>query len=203
MEGGGNYNSTLRADCREGLRTLLKKAGFTGNMPKIVACVGRKNAYDKFCREMMKGNEALLLIDSEDFVSDKFQKGDSKDWTPWNHLSNRKGDQWLKPQVATENDCHLMVQCMESLFFADKDALKSFYGKGFNPSSLPSERNVEKISKSLVFKSLANAIRNCSTKNEYSKGDHSFKILALLDPNKVILASPWFRRFIEHIRVSL
>ncbi|WP_203225773.1 MULTISPECIES: hypothetical protein [Pseudomonas] len=32
-----------------------------------------------------------------------------------------------------------------------------------------------------------------------SKGEHSFKLLGLIDPNKVCEASPWAKRFIESL----
>ena len=40
IEGGGD-SKELRIRCREGFRRLLDQCGFTGRMPKLIACGGR------------------------------------------------------------------------------------------------------------------------------------------------------------------
>ena len=40
-------------------------------------------------------------------------------------------------------------------------------------------------------------------KAAYGKGDHFFKLLALIDPAKVFRASPWAQRFIETLQVRM
>ena len=47
VEGGGD-SKELRTRCREGYSKLIKKLGFVGRMPKIVACGGRNKAYEDF-----------------------------------------------------------------------------------------------------------------------------------------------------------
>jgi len=68
VEGGGNSRA-LRIECRRGFSSFLKKAGFDGKMPGIVACGARNSAYDHFCTAAEKGHEAILLVDSENSVS--------------------------------------------------------------------------------------------------------------------------------------
>lgn len=198
VEGGGD-SSQLKANCRKGFASFFEKAGLKGKMPRIVASGSRKQAYDDFCTALNNGEEALLLVDSEESVNTGLQgTEDYETWKPWEHLAQREGDKWLKPANATNKQCHLMVQCMESWFLADHDALKSFFGQGFQGNQLPTTANqIETIGKQQVYDALAKATANCKTKAKYGKGEHSFKILERIAPSKVIEASPWARRWIN------
>ncbi len=90
-----------------------------------------------------------------------------------------------------------MVQVMESWFLADRKALANFYRQGFRPNALPGNpRQIERIPKNAVEDGLDRATRN-TTKGRYHKGQHSFEILASLDPAKVTAASPHARRFVQ------
>jgi hypothetical protein len=91
-----------------------------------------------------------------------------------------------------------MVQAMEAWFHADKDALEAFYVRDFRKSALTQRADVEKISKKDLFDGLKRATKDCQ-KGEYSKGDHSFKILALVDPAKVRDASGYAERLLGHL----
>ena len=76
-----------------------------------------------------------------------------------------------------------------------------FFGQGFLENKLPPDNpDVEAIAKNELYQSLANATRTCKTKAQYGKGEHSFKLLALLDPVKVMDVSPWARRFIDGLK---
>lgn len=203
VEGGGD-SSDLRTECREGFRKFLEKAGLKGHMPRIVACGSRRDAYESFCTAVKMGEPAVLLVDSEAPVEVQHQQGEPQAWLPWDHLQQRPGDNWRKPEKADDLQCHLMVQCMESWFLADRDALKSFFKQGFQENPLPSVTNaVESVSKQQVYQSLTNASRNCKTKARYGKGEHSFKILALIDPMKVGTASPWAKRFLAELKKKM
>ncbi|MCY7348974.1 MAG: DUF4276 family protein, partial [Pyrinomonadaceae bacterium] len=90
---------------------------------------------------------------------------------------------------AEENQCHLMIQLMESWFFADKEKLVEFYGQGFNLNALARTINVENIPKADVENGLSNATRN-TQKGEYHKTRHGAKILELIDPQKVRNSAP-------------
>ena len=130
----------------------------------------------------------VLLVDSEAQVA--------RNTGPWLHLKNRVGDEWERPADATDDNAHLMVQCMEAWFLADKEALAGYFGGGFNPNSLPGRSEVEEVSKSAIEEGLKMASRECK-KGRYDKGSHSFGILAELDPGKVTEASPHAKRLID------
>lgn len=187
VEGGGDSDA-LRSRCREGFRGFLEKAGFSGRMPRIVACGGRRAAYDRFKTACESNETAMLLLDSEGLVTVS---------SPWQHLAQRTGDGFRPPQGATDDHCHLMVVCMESWFLADQDALSRFFGQGFNANALPKNTAIETIAKDDVYSGLHKASANCKTKAPYGKGDHSFKILLLLRPDKIAGASPWAKRFLD------
>ena len=188
VEGGGDSNSSksLRPACREGFRTFIEKAGLGGMMPKIVACGGREKAYDKFkIAHLNKDETSLLLVDAEESVQETGS---------WRHLKVR--EDWDCPDGATEDQCHLMVEVMESWFLADRDALKEFYGQGYRQNALRQNPQIEQIAKRNVLDGLDRAARETS-KRGYHKGAHSFEILAELDPEKIMNVSPHAKRLIE------
>ena len=91
-----------------------------------------------------------------------------------------------------------MVQVMESWFLADRETLASFFGQGFSANQLPAAANpIDGIAKTQVYRSLANATKNCKTKVPYGKGEHPFKLLGRIDPAKVTSASGWAKRFVD------
>ena len=189
VEGGGD-RAERRAACRKGFSRFIEKVGLQGRMPSIVACGSRDNAYDRFkTAHRQGGGTAILLVDAEEPVQQAHG--------PWRHLETR--DRWQRPDAATEDQCHLMVQVMESWFLADKDALESHYGPDFQRQTLPANPNIEQVPKQDVLDSLKRATRN-TVKGNYSKGKHSFEILERLDPVKVRRASPFARRFTEALR---
>ena len=190
MEGGGDTKS-LHTELRQGMRLLLEKAGLKGMMPGVFACGTRGNAYRDF-KNASRDCHAFLLVDSESAVEGKHQG------KPWEHLKKRDG--WDKPEGTTDDQCHLMVQCMESWFLADGDAVAHYFGQGFNGKHFPPQgQNVEAIDKPDVYSKIEHAIRACS-KHTYSKGRHSFAILGQIDPGKVKAASPWAERFFDTLQ---
>jgi hypothetical protein len=200
VEGGGD-TAALKTACREGFTTFISRAGVQ-NRPRIVACGSRRNAYESFCTALANGEAALLLVDSEAAVGAHHQQGAADTWQPWAHLKSR--DDWEKPAGVTDVQCHLMVQVMESWFLADRATLSVFFGQGFRHNALPAAgRAIEEIAKVDVYDALKNATRDCKTKIEYSKGEHSFKLLTKLDPVKVTQASPWANRFVAEIRKAM
>lgn len=189
VEGGGD-NRSLRAQCREGFRDFFCKAGLEGRMPRIVASGRRMKAFEDFRNALQQAGAEdfiVLLVDSEDSVG--VEEGS------WAHLKRR--DNWDRPVAATDENAHLMVQCMESWFLADKDKLATFFGDGFHRKALPARPEVEDISKKNVRDSLEAASRHCGKKGKYDKGQHSFKILARLNPAKVTASSPHVKRLLE------
>lgn len=188
LEGGGNRRE-LRTKCRRGFSDFFRKAGLAGRMPKLVACGARRMAYDGFRAAFDRSGEifVVLLVDSEEPVTENAGS--------WDHLSRR--DNWGKPTRAADDNAHLMVQCMEAWFLADKDALVEYFGDGFNRKALPAQANVEDIPKTDIERGLKSATRQCTTKGRYNKGRHSFALLAQISPEKVTTASPHAKRLIE------
>ncbi|SEO46388.1 MULTISPECIES: DUF4276 family protein [Pseudomonas] len=200
VEGGGE-SAALNTACREGFSKFLQKAKRAGRMPRIIACGSRRNAYESFCIAIRNGQAAMLLVDSEEGVLAVAQPGSkqqSQAWRPWLHLKNRQGDGWAMPQGSKDMQCHLMVQCMEAWLLADPQALEDFFGQGFRRTALPAiDGRLEEIDKDRLYQALAKATAKCKTKSRYGKGEHSFKLLGLIDPSKVTAASPWAKRFID------
>ena len=200
VEGGGD-GKVLRTECRQAISEFLKKAGLAGCLPRMVASGSRGQAYDDFCTAVRSGEPALLLVDSEGPVPPECQSGEPQTWKPWVHLSQRAGDGWTMPVGATDRQCHLMVECMESWFLADRAALVTFFDPGFRPTALPAAtRAIESIEKVQLFDALRVATIHCKTKSQYGKGEHSFKLLASIDPLKVVAASPWAKRFVDETK---
>ena len=141
VEGGGD-SKMLKTACRKGFRLFIEKAGLRGRMPRIVACGSRTNAYQDFTREnespARHDGSPHLLVDSEEPV---------REAGPWLHLKVRDG--WDRPDGATDDQRHLMVEVMESWFLADREALGTFYGQGFRGTALPQNQHVEQISNRL------------------------------------------------------
>jgi len=196
VEGGGDAKS-LKIRCREGFRTFFEKAGLKGKMPRVVPCGSRNDAFDSFCTAIKNKQAALLLVDSEDAVSEEHQTGEPEEWKPWGHLKAR--DNWDQPDGSDDLDAHLMVVCMEAWLLADRDTLKKFFGQSFRENSLPKrERLTESIPKTELYNSLAKATKDCQ-KGPYGKGNHSFDILSEIDANTVLNRSPWAKRLVENL----
>ena len=188
VEGGGDRKSkSLNRECRRAFAEFLGKAGLAGRLPSIEAAGGREQAYDAFkTAHARDSHTVMLLVDAEAPVTAS---------DTWTHLQTRDG--WTRPAGATNDQCHLMVQIMESWFLADREALANFYQQRFRPNALPGNpRQVEQISKKAVEDGLDRATR-ATARGRYHKGRHSFEILASLDPAKVTAASRHAERFIQ------
>jgi hypothetical protein len=188
VEGGGD-SKDLRIACRRGFSQLFAKAGLRGKMPRIVACGSRDAAYEDFCTASSQEDRyrPVLVVDSEGPVA----SGDG----PWEHLE--KLDQWSRPEGAGDDQCHLMVQCMESWFLADRKALADYFGQGFQENNLPRRPEIESIPKRDVLEGLRRSTRSTKTKGRYGKGAHSFDILEQIDPSKLRRASPHADRLLK------
>ena len=194
IEGGGDTDA-LRSELRQGFQSLFEKAGFQGRLPKVVACGSRNDAFDDFKTALKnkKDNEiVLLLVDSEEQVNG----------AKWNHVKNRDGDQWEKPALVDEENIYFMVECMESWFLADKNALSVFYGEGFNANALPKTMPLEAVAKQVIYDALKLATKN-TQKGEYGKGAHSFKILGALDATKVKNHGSYSKDFFDYLETNL
>lgn len=178
VEGGGQSGST-KSDCRQAFRLLFEKVIPSGSF-KVIASGGRGKAYEDFCTALKQHQQdyIILLVDSEAAVTDG----------PWQHLKNRVGDNWDRPNGASDDQAHLMVQAMEAWFLADRKSLANYYGDGFLGASLPGQQNVELIEKGNLFNILEHATQNTS-KGRYHKTRHGFDVLPRLDPTRIRQAS--------------
>jgi hypothetical protein len=224
VEGGGNQK-VLLGECRKAFRELFEKAGVKKGSFEIIASGSRLDAYKDFKNALNAGHtDAILLVDSEeqvriiasaansrrlDFDRTRSPTAIGRSVRPWQHLRERVGDDWDQPAGATNRQVHFMVACMEAWFLADKDALAAYYRgphrrEQFNEATLPSRPDIEGLSKTEVMAALSRATRPNQSKKEYtdkSKGAHSFKILATLDPEKIARASYHAQRLFCHLGV--
>jgi hypothetical protein len=184
VEGGGDHNKDLDTQCRRGFSKFFEEAGLKGRMPRVVRCGGRRHAFDSFRSSHENGARdylPILLVDSESPVT-------SAD--PWEHVRLRPGDGWERPRGASQDQIHFMVEAMEAWFHADKQALAEYYGQGFRVDALSPRSDIDNIPKADLYAGMQKATIASRTKGEYSKGQHSFQILALIDPTKVRASSP-------------
>ncbi len=145
---------------------------------RLTLCGSGSRACYSFLQGISDHSDAfsLLLVDSEAPV----------DLPAWEHLRQRRIERCERLTEAHGSRCHLMIQAMEAWFFADVDALTSFYGSSFRVGTLalPGQGRVEAIPKDHLKSRLKRATEGI-TKGAYDKTAHAPKILALLDPETV------------------
>lgn len=188
VEGGGDSTKTWTV-IRRGFSIFLKDLREIADKRKIgfhiIPCGPRGAAKNDFFTALESNPNAfnVLLVDSESPV----------DKEPWKHLLDQDG--WKLDEIHNEQ-CHLMVQLMESWLIADIDALKRFYGKDFKVKVIPRNPHVEEIPKHDVETSLKKATGKTQI-GEYHKIHHGPKILELLDVSRVRKAAPHCNRLFE------
>lgn len=189
VEGGGTSRGE-QATLREAFTRLLGAVVRDLPRPKLIASGGRGNTLDDFRAALRMHPDALciLLVDSEGPVK---KAGD-----PWAHVRDRRGDRWERPDGATADQLHLMVETMETWIVADRRALLKEYGSAFDPDALP-EMNLEGVPKKDVLEKLARALRN--TGKQYTKSA-GWVLIGGVDPGRVEAACPHARRFFDHLR---
>ncbi|MCU0544477.1 MAG: DUF4276 family protein [Oscillatoriaceae cyanobacterium Prado104] len=182
IEGRGDGKNTKQL-LRQGFSSFFKELVQVARNNKIkwnlIVCGSRNNAFRDFKNALSDYPNAfiILLVDSEAPVVKQ---------SPWEHLKSR--DNWDSPGV-DDSHCYLIIQAMEALLIADIDTLKRFYGQGFKENAIPKHRNVEKIDKDLLERSLKAATRDTKSKGEYQKIQHAYQLLEMLDVGKVREAS--------------
>jgi Domain of unknown function (DUF4276) len=160
---------------------------------KAIICGSIDETFRIFRYENTKANNAFLcfLVDSDKPLEDND--------TPKNFLEREK--KWDLKNIA-DNQCHLMVQIMESWFLADVETLKSFYGQNFKHNAIPKQPNVEKIAKLDVENSLDKAT-NETSKGKYHKIQHGAELLGKIETDKVKEKSAHCNRLFETISKNL
>jgi len=177
LEGGGegkNSKAMLRLGMDAFLRDIKEVFRQKQLRWKLVCCGGRDKAYRRFMNARTEGEAeiAVLLVDSEESLSAS---------TPRDHLRERDG--WDFEGV-DDDTIHLMAQTMEAWIVADPEVLNSYYGHGFQASSLPRRENLEEVSKQDVASALDRATQN-TQKGRYHKIRHAQQLLEQIDSAKV------------------
>ena len=194
IEGGGHgpNSASLQQTFRSSFRQLLIKAGFTGRLPKIVACGPRRSAYESFRDAPPRAEEyPILLVDSESLVDDEHRP--SNPAGAWQHLQSH--DSWARPSGAADDQAQMMVTTMETWLLVDRSTFTAHF-PGMTSNRLPPERGLEARSKDDVTLAIHAATRN-SSKGAYEKGRDSFELLAKVNPDVLKAKLPHFRRFVE------
>lgn len=154
-------------------------------MPKLIACGGRKFAYDRFKnlhRSANAGDFVALLVDSEDVPIDIKKT--------WDHLKNRDG--WDKPQGADDRQVLMMTTCMETWIASDRNALRNKFKENLKENHLPALVSMESRHRDDVISALENATRTC--KKQYVKSNISFELVGELNPQTLSEHLPSFKR---------
>lgn len=181
---GDRKSKTSNISLREGFSTFFKdlREKARENKIKFDVILGGNSA--ETFKDFLLGVKShpnsfvAFLIDSDEEVSEE----DS----PKSFLQKQtKSKNWNLKNV-DDNQCHLMVQIMESWFLADVEALKSFYGQKFNSKSVSKNKDIEKIPKSSVEISLDTATKE-TQKGIYceNKLKHSAELLSKIDVIKI------------------
>lgn len=84
-----------------------------------------------------------------------------------------------------------MVQTMETWLVADIDALRRYYGQGFNSSALPQRQNLEEEPKQAIYAALTRATQQ-TQKGEYAKIKHASQLLGKIRPDRIAARCPRF-----------
>lgn len=190
VEGGGDHDHALRTRCQEGFSRFL--ATVLHHKPRIVACGGRQQAFDRFRSALENQPDVtnVLLVDAEAPVTAA---------RVWDHL--RMQARWQRPPTAPDDSAHLMVQCMEAWFVADRASTERFFGSGWKAAKFRKWPDIESLKKDQLFDALRDASRDC--RRPYAKGELSFKLLGEMDATVIMAASPHARAFIETLQGHL
>lgn len=118
---GKNTDISLRQGFNSFFRELIEKAKEKNITLRPITYGSKFETFKKFIDGKREYPESfvLFLLDSDAPIDDNE--------TPKTFLQKQNPNWHLKE--AEENQCHLMVQMMESWFFADKEKLAEFYGK--------------------------------------------------------------------------
>jgi Domain of unknown function (DUF4276) len=176
--GFASFLSELVAEARE------KKIRFNINI-----CGSTDQTFRIFQSANKKANNSFpcFLVDSD--------KPLEADDTPKVFLQREKN--WDFENIE-DNQCHLMVQIMESWFLADVETLKSFYGQNFKHNAIPKQPNVEKIAK-LEVENFLDKATNETSKGKYHKIRHGTELLGKIKTVKVKEKAEHCRRLFETI----
>jgi len=142
-------------------------------------------------REQKPDCIVALLVDSDAPVTAD---------TPAVHLQS-KLDSAKVLQNARAN-IFLMVQCMEAWLVTDGTSLEKCFGNKLHAGALPTNPDIEAVSKRDVLAALGAAVKPTPT-GRYRKVEHGAKILANLNPDRVADRSRHAKNLHTFLRNSL
>lgn len=178
---GGSEGRLADSDFRRGwkkflheLHELARANGY--HSLEVVRGKGRSNTFRRFTKRETEypTDICVLLADSETAVED--------DTAVWEVVAAREGDQWQRPNWATNRHLYLMVHFVETWLLTDPEALQTFFKRGFNKDVLPTT-NLERRSKVEINRAIEKATQN-SKKGAYKHGQ-AHAIIELVRPERV------------------
>ena len=188
IEGGArNQDRAASAALRRGFSMFLTKL-----CPEIRAKNIKLNTVivgstELTCKIFTQANEKspdkffILLVDS-DVAVDEAEKSKT-------FLQNNPKLVKCDLSNVEENQCHLMVQVMETWFLADVETLKNHFGRDFKENKLRKTVSIEAIAKDDVLDSLKTATQTRRSSG-YQKLKDGAKLLEKINPRKVREAAP-------------
>lgn len=190
---GGAKGRTADNDFRRGwkkflieLHELSRKNGYQSL--EVVRGKGRGDAFRRFrhYQKQYPSDLCVLLVDAEMVISANAKV--------WDVVAQREGDEWQRPEWATEQHLYLMVAFVETWLLTDQEALGTFFKRGFNKKPLPTT-NLEDRSKNDVEHALKQATTNC--KNGPYKHGQAHEVIEFVRPEKVKTLNHGARLFNE------
>ncbi len=181
VEGAGQ-NNALKTLARENLLGLIRKLQLS-EYPSIEFHGTRRAAFDRLKNELRRSSEDrffILLVDSEEPF---YPSPDPNEiHHRWAHVRNRSGDNWIRPNTATDENLHFMATAMETWIVADKEAIRSRFPRDFRENAIRNVPDWEQRPKDEVMGLLRSATAERSRKGCYQKGKISFELLGLVNP---------------------
>ncbi len=201
VEGGGTGDPSLTR-CRRAFGEFFARLLPSKDRVRVVPWGGRSETFKAFAlahKSPRPGYHVILLVDSEGPV-------EGYDVSPWDYLGQRAEDKWQKPKTAEDDQAHLMVQCMEAWFMADREAVVKYFDKGLEIDDLPGPVNgdIERIPRAKIAAALDKAARRVhkarGTKRQgYDKVEDGFSLLEAIEPRNVCQTS----KRAEQLRLAL
>lgn len=183
LEGGGKGKEGPAA-LRQGMTEFLGRVVDRRRI-QVICCGAVPVQEYRACKLASPSDHRVLLVDSEAPV----------DGSPAQVVASRAG---RAAGELVDDDCLLMVQCMESWLVADAAALEAFFGAGFRKSALPRRKNIEDEPKDQVLGKLRAAVAK-TAKQKYHKINHGAVLLGKIDPSVVRQRAPHCHRLLTRL----
>ncbi|MBC8142783.1 MAG: DUF4276 family protein, partial [Armatimonadetes bacterium] len=183
---------------------LVRQSGGQFKWHGVIPCGGRLEAYKDFCTALKQSPDDwnILLVDAEEALPEKCANPVCRNWE---HLAKRQGDGWGRPDGVDDSWCFLMITTMETWLIADRVAITTFYGNGFNPNALPKNADLQSVSKDAVMSGLERAIKDTTKgkKDGYKKIAHGCALLQAVNVATVRAALPECDRLFRELEARI